>query len=108
MSEAWKTHRFFEVWKDNSLWNLSSNHEDINKIFFFIKVTKEKEFEHFTDIKRQAVVSKTPNDLKVFTEFFRDKDEDYENIDGYNPKKDQTIVAVVVFDDAITQKNCHH
>ena len=53
-------------------------------------------------------MSKTPNDLKVFTEFFRDKDEDYENIDGYNPKKDQTIVAVVVFDDAITQKNCHH
>lgn len=51
MSETWKTHRFFEVWKDNSLWNLSSNHEDINKIFFFIKVTKEKEFEHFTDIK---------------------------------------------------------
>ena len=53
-------------------------------------------------------MSKTPNDLKVFTEFFRDKDEDYENIDGYNPKKDQTIVAVVVFDDVITQKNCHH
>ena len=53
-------------------------------------------------------MSKTPNDLKVFTEFFRDKDEDYENIDGYNPKKDQTIVAVVVFDDAIAQKNCHH
>ena len=80
----------------------------LTRFSFSSKLPKKKNLNILLTYKRQAVVSKTPNDLKVFTEFFRDKDEDYENTDGYNPKKDQTIVAVVVFDDAITQKNCHH
>ena len=79
----------------------------LTRFSFSSKLPKKKNLNILLTYKRQAVVSKTPNDLKVFTEFFRDKDEDYENIDGYNPKKDQTIVAVVVFDDVITQKNCH-
>ena len=76
------------IWicKKNSLFNLTSNQTDINKIYLYNNYPYEVKFQLLIN-KRENTNLKHLNNSKAFTEYSNDMDDIYKNIKEYNPKK---------------------
>ena len=85
-------------WKKYSLFNLTNQQPDIDKIYLYAKDPYEAKYQ-FLIKKREDVGTKHFNDSKAFIESSNDMVGVYENIEEYNPnKKQKTLIA---FDDMI-------
>ena len=92
--------------KTNTLLNLVSQQDDIDKIYFYAKDLTKPTYE-FLIKKRENVGIKHLSDPNAFIECSNTMDGVYENIDDYNPYRQRKIL--IVFDDMIadimTNKN---
>ena len=85
-------------WKKYSLFNLTNQQPDIDKIYLYAKDPYEAKYQ-FLIKKREDVGTKHFNDSKAFIKYSNDMVGVYENIEEYNPnKKQKTLIA---FDDMI-------
>ena len=84
--------------KTNTLLNLINNQPDIDQIYFYRKDPYEGKY-RFLINKRESIGLKHFNDPKTFIEYSNDMHDVYNNIDDYNPDKENKIV--IVFDDMI-------
>ena len=84
--------------KTNLLLNLIENQPDIEKIYFYAKDPYESKYQYFIN-KRESVGINHFNDPKAFIDYSNDMHDVYENIDDYNPDKENKIL--IVFDDMI-------
>ena len=80
--------------KTNALLNLISNQQDIDKIYLFVKDHYEDKYQYLIN-KREYVGIYHLNDPKVFIEYSNDMHDVYENIDNYNPDKENKILIVL-------------
>ena len=76
----------FELWKINALPNLINNEPDIDKIYLYAKCPYEAKDQLLIN-EREKIVLKYFNNSKAFTEYSNDMDDIYENIEEYNPNK---------------------
>ena len=74
------------------------NQPDIDKIYLYAKDPYEAKSQYLIN-KREGVGIDHFNDLKVFIEYSSDMSDVYQNINYYNPNKENTIL--IVFDDMI-------
>ena len=84
--------------KTNALLNLINNQPDIDKIYLYAKDTYEDKYQCFIN-KRECVGINHLNDPKAFIEHSNDMHDVYQNIDNYNPDKENKIL--IVFNDMI-------
>ena len=84
--------------KTNSLLNLINNQPDIDKIYLYAKDSYETKYQYLIN-KCEKVGLNHFNDPKAFMEYSNDMQDDYKNIDDYNPRKKRKIL--IVFDDMI-------
>ena len=85
--------------KTNALLNLINNQPDIDKIYLYAKDSYEDKYQLLINI-RQSTRLKHFNDSKVFiVEYSNDMHDVYENINNYNPDKENK--TLIVFDDMI-------
>ena len=84
--------------KTNLLSNLIKNQPDIDKIYLYGKDPYESKYQYLIN-KRESVGTKNFNDLKAFIDYSNDMHDTYENIDDYNPDKENKIL--IIFDDMI-------
>ena len=84
--------------KTNALLNLINNQQDIDKIHLYAKEPYEDKYQYLIN-KRERVGINHFNDPKTFIEYSNDMHKVYENIDNYNPDKENKIL--IVFDDMI-------
>ena len=84
--------------KTNALLNLIQNQPYIDKIYLYAKDPYEAKYQFLIN-KRESVGTNHLNDTKAFIEYFNDMHKVYENIDNYNPDKENKIL--IVFDDMI-------
>ena len=85
--------------KTNALLNLINNQPDIDKIYLYAKDSYEGKYQLLINI-RQSTRLKHFNDSKVFiVEYSNDMHDVYENINNYNPDKENK--TLIVFDDMI-------
>ena len=84
--------------KTNTLHNLISQQDDIDKIYLYTKDLSELKYE-FLIKNRENVGIKYLNDSNAFTECSNTMDDVYENIDDYNPNRKRKLL--IVFDDMI-------
>ena len=84
--------------KTNTLHNLISQQDDIDKIYLYTKELSELKYE-FLIKNRENVGIKYLNDSNAFTECSNTMDDVYENIDDYNPNRKRKIL--IVFDNMI-------
>ena len=84
--------------KTNALLNLINNQPDIDKIYLYAKDPYEDKYQYFIN-KRECVGINHLNDPKAFIEHSNDMHDVYQNIDNYNPDKENKIL--IVFDDMI-------
>ena len=84
--------------KTNLLLNLIENQPDIDKIYLYAKDPYESKCQYLIN-KRKSVGINHFNDLKAFIDYSNDMHDVYENIDDYNPDKENKIL--IVFDDMI-------
>ena len=84
--------------KTNALLNLIHNQPDIDKIYLYAKDPYEDKYQYFIN-KRERVGISHLNDPKAFIEYSNDMHDVYENIDNYNPDKENKLL--IVFHDMI-------
>ena len=84
--------------KRNALLNLIQNQPYIDKIYLYAKEPYEAKY-RFLINKRERVGINRLNDPQAFIEYFNDMHKVYENIDNYDPDKENKIL--IVFDDMI-------
>ena len=84
--------------KTNSLFNLINHQPDIDKIYLYAKDLNEAKYQ-FLIKKREDVGIKHFDDSKDFIEQSIDMDDNYENIEEWNPNKKSKVL--IVFDDMI-------
>ena len=84
--------------KTNALLNLINNQPDIDKMNLYAKDPYEDKYQ-FSIKKRENIRLKHFNDPKAFIEYSNDMRDVYENIDHYNPDKENKIL--IVFNDMI-------
>ena len=84
--------------KTNVLLNLIENQPDIDKIYLYAKDPYESKYQYLIN-KREGVGINHFNDPKAFIDYSNDMHDVYENIDDYNPDKENKIL--IVFDDVI-------
>ena len=84
--------------KTNALLNLIENQPDIDKIYLYAKDPYEAKYQYLIN-KREGVGINHFNDPKAFIEYSNDMRNFNENIDDYNPNKENKIL--LVFDDMI-------
>ena len=84
--------------KTNTLLNLINNQPDIDKIYLYAKDPFEHKYQ-FLIKKGESIGLKHFNDPKAFIEYSNDMRDVCENIDDYNPDKDNK--SLIVFDDMI-------
>ena len=84
--------------KTNSLFNLINHQPDIDKIYLYAKDLNEAKYQ-FLIKKREDVGIKHFDDSKDFIEYSIDMDDNYENIEEWNPNKKSKVL--IVFDDMI-------
>ena len=84
--------------KTNVLLNLIENQSDIDKIYLYAKDPYEAKYQYLIN-KREGVGINHFNDPKAFIEYSNDMRNFNENIDDYNPNKENKIL--LVFDDMI-------
>ena len=94
----------FDLWKTNSLFNLTSQQPDIDKIYLHAKDPSEAKYQlliNKREIKglKQLSELKQLSDSKAFFEHSNDMDEIYENIEEYNPNKKYKIL--IIFHDTL-------
>ena len=87
-----------ESGKTNTLLNLINNQPDIHKIYLYAKDPYEDKYQILIK-KRESVGLKHFIDPKAFIEYSNDMHDVYENINDYNPDKENKIS--IVFDDMI-------
>ena len=85
-------------WKTNALLNLIENQPDIDKICLYAKDPYEAKYQYLIN-KKEGVDIDHFNNPKAFIEYLNDMIDVYENIDYYNPNKENKIL--LVFDDMI-------
>ena len=88
--------------KTNVLLNLIENQPGIDKIYLYAKDPYEAKYQHLIN-KRESVGINYINDPKAFIEHSNGMRDVYENIDYYNPDKENKILRA--FDDMIADKN---
>ena len=74
------------------------NRPDIDKIYLCAKDLYEAKYQYLIN-KREGVGIDHFNDLKAFIEYSSDMSDVYQNINYYNPNKENKIL--IVFDDMI-------
>ena len=84
--------------KTNALLNLINNQPDIDKMNLYAKDPYEDKYQ-FSIKKKENIRLKHFNDPKAFIEYSNDMRDVYENIDHYNPDKENKIL--IVFNDMI-------
>ena len=84
--------------KTNALLNLTNNQPDIDKIYLYAKDPYEDKYQ-FLITRRENIGVKHFNDPKPFIEYSNDIHDVYNNINDYNPDKDNKIL--IVLDDMI-------
>ena len=84
--------------KTNTLLSLINNQSDIDKIYLYAKDPYEDKYQFLTK-KRESIGIKHFNDPKAFIEYWNDMHDVYQNINDYNPDKENKIL--IVFDDMI-------
>ena len=72
--------------------------DDIDKIYLYAKDLSELKYE-FLIKRRQDAGAKHLNDQNAFIECFNTMDDEYENIDEYNPSRKREVL--IVFDDML-------
>ena len=82
-----------ESGKTNSLLNVTNYEPDIDKIYLHAKDPCEKNYQLLIK-KRESTCLNYLNDSKVFTEFSKDMDDAYTNIEEHNPNRKQKILIV--------------
>ena len=87
-----------ESGKTNSLFNLINEEPDIDKIYLYAKDPYEAKYQLLAN-KRESTRLKHFNDFETFIEYSNDRDDNYQNIEEYNPNKKPKILNV--FDDMI-------
>ena len=70
--------------KPNSLFDLISEEQDIDKIYLYAKDPYGAKYRFLID-KRDSTGFKHFNDFKAFIEYFNDMDDIYKNIEECNP-----------------------
>ena len=83
--------------KTNLLLNLIENQPDIDKIYLYAKDPYELKYQYLIN-KRESVSINHFNSPKAIIDYSNDMHDVYENIDDYNPDKENKII---VFDDMI-------
>ena len=81
--------------KTNTLHNLISQQDDIDKIYLYTKDLSELKYE-FLIKNRENVGIKYLNDSNAFTECSNTMDDVYENIDDYNPNRKRKILIALM------------
>ena len=89
--------------KTNLLLNLIKNQPDIDKIYLYVKDPYESKYQYLIN-KRESVGTNHFNDPKAFIDYSNDM-HIYENIDDYNPDKQNKIL--IVLDDMIADMINH-
>ena len=84
--------------KTNTLLNLINNLTDIDKIYLHAKDPYEHKYQ-FLFNKTESIGLKHFNDRKAFIEYSNNMHDVYNNINDYNPDKENK--ALIVFDDMI-------
>ena len=84
--------------KTNALLNLIEDQPDIDKTYLHVKDPYEHKYQFLIN-KRESVRLKHFNDPKAFIEYSNDMYDVYNNIDHYNPDKENKIL--IAFDDMI-------
>ena len=84
--------------KTNLLLSLIENQPYIDEIYLYAKDPNESKYQYLIN-KREGVGINHFNDTKSFIEYSNDMHDVYENIDDYNPDKENKILTV--FDDMI-------
>ena len=90
--------------KRKVLLNLIENQPDIDKIYLYTKDPYEAKCQYLIN-KREGVGIDHFNDPKAFIEYSNDMHNVYENIDDYNPDKENKLL--IVFDDMIADVICN-
>ena len=90
--------RRFRIRKTNTLLNLIDNQPDIDKIYLYVKDPYETKNQYLIN-KGGKVGLDHFNDPKAFMEYSNDIKDVYENIEEYNPDKENQ--ALIIFDDMI-------
>ena len=88
--------------KTNALLNLINNQLDIDKIYLYAKDPYERKYQYLIN-KGEKVELDHFKDPKAFMENSNDMQDDYKNIEDYNPGKKHKIL--IVFDDMIVDMN---
>ena len=81
-----------------ALLNLIDNEPEIDKFYLYAKGPTEAKYKLLIN-KREIVHLKYLNDSKAFIEYSNDMDDNYKNIEDYNPDKKRKVL--IVFDDMI-------
>ena len=89
--------------KTSLLLNLIKNQPDIDKIYLYVKDPYESKYQYLIN-KRESVGTNHFNDPKAFIDYSNDMHV-YENIDDYNPDKQNKIL--IVLDDMIADMINH-
>ena len=84
--------------KKNALLNLINNQPDIDKICLYAKDPYEAKYQFLVN-KREKVGLNHFYDPKAFMEYSNEMQDNYKNIEDYNPIKKRKIL--IVFDDMI-------
>ena len=84
--------------KRNTLLNLITERDDIDKIYLYAKDLSKPKYEYLIK-KRENAGIKHLNDPKAFIEYSNAMDDVYENIDDYNPNRKRK--TLIVFDGMI-------
>ena len=82
----------------NLLLNLMENQLGIDKIYLYLEDPYESKYQYLIN-KREVVGINHFNDPKAFIDYSNDMHNVYENIDDYNPDKQNNLLTV--FDDMI-------
>ena len=90
--------------KRKVLLNLIENQPDIDKIYLYTKDPYEAKCQYLIN-KREGVGIDHFNDPKAFIEYSNDMHNVYENIDDYNPDKENKLL--IVFEDMIADMICN-
>ena len=84
--------------KTNALLNLIDNHPDIDNIYIYAKDQYEAKYKYLIN-KREKVGLDYFNDSKAFTDYSKNMQDVYKNIEEYNPGKKRK--ELIVFDDMV-------
>ena len=78
--------------------NLINNQPDIYKIYLYAKDSYEAKYQYLIN-KHEKVGLDHFDDPKAFIEYSNDMQDEYKNIEDYNPRKNCKVL--IIFDDMI-------